>query len=421
MSSDKNIAAECRFNPGDTIDSRWRVDTLLGEGTYGAVYKVQDHRSQIFALKILKLWMVAHDDRESLQRRFDREYQTGLIDCPNLVRSVSQGRIYGNPYFVMEYCGGGDLVEATRRGGLDMTRLCTDILHGLDALHRQGKVHRDLKPGNVLLRTDGTAVLTDFGIAGDQNNRMTRRGFFGAPKEQFGTMAYMPPEQVNPRRGNATVLPTTDIYSFGVMVYQLLTGRLPFGTVDDEQSTAKYVYLSSQGKYDTAPLLADPDTRQWLRLIECCLEPDYRRRLQNVAEVLKYLPGYDPAKHLRPAPAKGTSLHIITEQGLASAVPLPQPAKGSGSVVTIGRLTGQAWSIIEIDSNSISRFHATLECDPLTHRWLLRDGQWRDDQWHTSTNGTYLNNTPISAKGQWLKHGDNITLGTVKITFEDHR
>lgn len=112
---------------------------------------------------------------------------------------------------------------------MDWVKIAHQVLYGLRALHQCGKVHRDLKPENVLLNKSGTAVLTDFGISGDRNKRMTERNILGKPRQIFGTYAYMPPEQVKRNRGDATVLPTTDIFSFGVMMYQLLTGgNLPF-------------------------------------------------------------------------------------------------------------------------------------------------------------------------------------------------
>ena len=125
----------------------------------------------------------------------------------------------------MEFCPGGDLNSLTQAETALISKARYEVLLGLYDLHINGKVHRDLKPENVLFKKDGTAALTDFGISGDRNRRMTERNVFGKPNQIFGTYAYMPPEQVNRSRGMATVLPTTDIFSFGVVLYQLVLFR----------------------------------------------------------------------------------------------------------------------------------------------------------------------------------------------------
>ena len=117
-------------------------------------------------------------------------------------------------FIVMDYCPKGNLTQYMDRSPVDQVKIGREILCGLNDLHKSGKVHRDLKPENVLIKEDGTAVLTDFGISGDRNKRMTERNILGRPQQIFGTYAYMPPEQVNRLRGDATVLPTTCHISF---------------------------------------------------------------------------------------------------------------------------------------------------------------------------------------------------------------
>ena len=203
------------FKLNDIIAGQYRVEKSLGEGAFGQVYKVTDHTGAVRALKLLRLWDVPSDIRQPLIDRFTMEFKTGQIDSQYLVHSYDYGLTKGNPYIVMEFCPGGDLTKFIGRSSPDLVRYSMQILRGLHDLHVNGKVHRDLKPENVLIRQDGTAVLTDFGICGDRNKRMTERNIFGKPYQIFGTYAYMPPEQVNRARGEATVLPTTDIFSFG--------------------------------------------------------------------------------------------------------------------------------------------------------------------------------------------------------------
>ena len=187
------VADRCDFNPGDTIDGRYRIERPLGEGTFGVVYKVADPSGHVFALKLLKLWTVTPDVCKGLRDRFVMEFETGQIRSDHLAHSYTYGEVGGNPYILMEFCPGGDLRRYASSRSFDANRAGGQILAGLRDLHACGKVHRDLKPENVLIREDGTAVLTDFGISGDRNKRMTERGWLGKPSQLFGTYPYMPP------------------------------------------------------------------------------------------------------------------------------------------------------------------------------------------------------------------------------------
>ena len=254
-------------HPGDLINSEYRIEKILGQGSFGVVFKVTDTAGVPWALKLLRLWEVPATIRQPLIERFDMEYRTGRISSRNLVHSTDSGYLKGNPYIVMEFCNGGDLTKYIGKPEANLSRFAFDILNGLQDLHVNGKVHRDLKPENVLFKADGTAVLTDFGISGDRNKRMTERNIFGKPNQIFGTYAYMPPEQVNRARGNSTVLPTTDIFSFGVVMYQLITGKLPFGKLEDENDLVRYQKRGKAGEWDRAELVSTPVGRQWVSLI----------------------------------------------------------------------------------------------------------------------------------------------------------
>ena len=241
------VVDRCDFQAGNVINNQYTVRKTLGEGSFGVVYLVEDRRGSKYALKLLRLWEVPADIRQPLMERFEMEFKTGQIDCDNLVRSLDFGTVGGNPFIVMEFCPGGDLEPLLGKSEAQAPRICQDILIGLNALHTQGKVHRDLKPENVLFKQNGKAALTDFGIAGDRTHRMTQRNIFGKPNQIFGTYAYMPPEQVTRARGGATVLPTTDIFSFGVLAYQLLTGVLPFGQLESHMDLAEYQKRGKDG------------------------------------------------------------------------------------------------------------------------------------------------------------------------------
>ena len=272
----------CDFHAGEVIDGKYTVERPLGEGTFGKVYRVKRNPDgRVFALKLLKLWAVEALEREKLLKRFDQEYETGLIQSDYLVRSYGKGSVRGNPYILMEYCPGGDLLQGVEAGKIDLAQAASEILLGLKSLHVNGRVHRDLKPENVLIRANGSVALTDFGIAGDRNKRLTERGLMGVPKEVFGTYAYMPPEQVNPRRGDATVLPTTDMFSFGVMMYQLLTCELPFGSLNNESDLYQYVTRGKNENWSRELLSRADCGSSWLPLIEGCLRADFHQRIQS--------------------------------------------------------------------------------------------------------------------------------------------
>jgi serine/threonine protein kinase len=424
------VVDRCDFRPGDIIDSRYSVRKSLGEGSFGAVYLVDDRSGGNYALKLLRLWEVPGEIRQPLMERFEMEFKTGQIDCDNLVRSLAYGTVGGNPYIVMEFCPGGDLEPYLGKHDARIPRICQDILIGLNALHDRGKVHRDLKPENVLFKQNGKAALTDFGISGDRTHRMTQRNIFGKPNQIFGTYAYMPPEQAMRARGGATVLPTTDIFSFGVLLYQLLTGALPFGTLESHNDLAEYQKRGKDGLWNRNALYNVPNGRQWEKVIDGCLKPDFKQRLQSVQDVLRLLPQQAsniqpvsmPRSYTPPTQARGFQLRILQGEEYGKIYNLTQMASTGRRILTIGRQQGNSIYVKSDFSDYISRFHCTIEMGANMGQWVIRDGQWRHDsrQWINSSNGTYVNTKPVTQNGFFLKTGDIITLGDVTMRFENY-
>ena len=423
----------CDFSIGDTVDNKYIVEQFLGEGTFGRVYRVSEAgKSKHYALKMLKLWTIEASERTKLLNRFDQEYATGLIKSDYLVQSYSSGIVEGNPYILMEYCPGGDLMNAVECKQVDIVLAAYQVLLGLKALHANGKVHRDLKPENVLLKEDKTVTLTDFGIAGDRNKRMTERGILGVPKEVFGTYAYMPPEQVNPRRGDATVLPTTDIFSFGVMMYQLLTFELPFGALNNEGDLYQYVNRSKSEQWDSYKLRSIQHGEKWIEIISGCLKPDFKYRLQSVDDVIALLPEtcaipVDIPQNVLIKASNGLALRVMQGEEYGKVYYLNRLVKSlNRRILTMGRNDEDIINIIPIkeeQSNYISRRHCTLEFDPKTQSWLLRDGQWDPQssvKWKPSTNGTFIDSKELNMNGSKISVGEIISIGDVKLRVEGY-
>ena len=426
------VIDRCDFKPGDVVDNRYTVRKTLGEGSFGVVYLVEDYRGGKYALKLLRLWEVPAEIRQPLMERFEMEFNTGQIDCDNLVRSLAYGVVGGNPFIIMEFCPGGDLEPLLGKPDGNTPRICQDILIGLNALHDRGKVHRDLKPENVLFKQNGKAALTDFGIAGDRTHRMTQRNIFGKPNQIFGTYAYMPPEQAMRARGGATVLPTTDIFSFGVLVFQLLTDQLPFGTLESHNELAEYQKRGKDGIWNRDALRYINNGEQWIRLIEGCLNPDFKQRLQTVQDVLRLLPQSQGGTY-QPRPVRmvqsytpqqrtsGYQLRILQGEEYGKVFQLTPFVNQGRRILTIGRQQGNIIYIKSDFSDFMSRFHCTIEL-AAPGQWAIRDGQWRKEsrQWIKSSNGTYVNSKPVNENGYYLKAGDIIAIGDVTLRFENY-
>lgn len=439
------------YHEGDLVNGLYRVEKALGEGAFGIVYKVTDQNRNVRALKLLRLWDVPADIRQPLVDRFTMEFKTGQIESRYLVHSYDYGLANGNPFIVMEFCPGGDMTKVVGRTDVNMVQYAANVLHGLHDLHVNGKVHRDLKPENVLFREDGTAVLTDFGICGDRNKRMTERNIFGKPYQMFGTYAYMPPEQVNRARGEATVLPTTDIFSFGVMLYQLLTGRLPFGPLEDQNDLVRYQKRGKAGDWDYNAILGLTSGESWYRIIEGCLKPDFKVRTQSAKQVmimLSQIPNMGgsniksasvavshtsvltdslinrtPSKTFSKSDPQGVQLRILQGEEFGRVMDISKVASQlHRMMLTMGRHSSNILPVTELQSSYLSRFHCTLESDPQYKTWKIRDGQWRADErcWRESSNGTYVNSSRVSTSGFFLAPGDIITIGDVKIRVEEY-
>lgn len=424
------VPERCDCRPGDLVGANYHVVKELGQGSFGVVYSVRDPQGRLWAMKLLRLWDVPSTIRQPLISRFEMEYKTSCIKSKNLVHSVDFGYFKGNPFIIMEFCDGGDLSKYVGKPGADLTKVALDVLNGLHDLHVNGKVHRDLKPENVLFKSDGTAALTDFGISGDRNKRMTERNIFGKPTQIFGTYAYMPPEQVNRARGNSTVLPTTDLFSFGVMMYQLITGELPFGKLEDQNDLVHYQKRGKAGDWDRTKLLSFPNGMQWADLIARCLVPDLKDRISSAKDAMAMVPNAAPVQAMTaksqfivPKTPSADShvkyIKIMQGKEFGKVYNLSELVKSGGrKILTVGRELSNSVVIDDYQESYLSRRHCTLENVNSTH-WQIRDGQWdmENAAWKNSMNGTYVNSDVVSERGKVLNDGDIITIGDVKLKF----
>jgi serine/threonine-protein kinase len=212
-------AAEPR--PGDFVGP-YRVQAMLGEGGMGRVYRAVAPDGAVVALKVVKA-QLARD--EVFRRRFEREAGAAArVAHPNVVPVVDRGEHAGVPWMAQKFITGGSLEDRIKRDGRlglrDALDLCTQIADGLDALHAVGLIHRDVKPGNVLLDgSSGHAYITDFGLMKDREASVLTR-----PGQALGSMDYMAPEQI---RGEE-VTPQADIYALGCLMFECLAGHPPF-------------------------------------------------------------------------------------------------------------------------------------------------------------------------------------------------
>jgi serine/threonine-protein kinase len=206
---------------GETRVGEYVLDTELGRGALGTVYRGRSADGRVVAIKTFDPALAGDGTfraRVAREARLARE-----IRDPHLVELVELGEADGTPFLVLEYLPGGSLAERLAEGPLtgdEMTRLVASVAAGLDALHRAEVVHRDVKPSNILFRDDGSVALTDFGLArGTALTVLTRRG------QVLGTLDYLAPELL--RGGEAT--PASDVYALGCVAFECLAGRPPFG------------------------------------------------------------------------------------------------------------------------------------------------------------------------------------------------
>jgi len=204
---------------------RYEIQRVLGEGAMAAVYLAQD--KQLGRLVAIKIPKFEPNDQAGMKRFFRESRTMATLRHPHLCPVYDVGEIEGVHYFTMAYIEGGTLADHIASDAPMSSRrvavLVAKIASALHAAHQTGTVHRDLKPANIMIDQNNEPVLMDFGLAGlaEAESSLTRSG------EMIGTPAYMAPEQIT---GNLPAIgPPSDVYGLGAIMYEMLTGQLPFG------------------------------------------------------------------------------------------------------------------------------------------------------------------------------------------------
>jgi serine/threonine protein kinase len=307
-----------RFVPGDMVAGRYRIIALLGKGGMGEVYRADDlNLGQEVALKFLP---EAATNEESLERFRTEVRIARQISHPNVCRVYDIGEAQGQIYLSMEYIDGEDLASLLRRIGRlpsdKAVEIARKVCAGLAAAHNKGVLHRDLKPANIMLDGRGEALVTDFGLAGLAAE---------ITDVASGTPAYMAPEQL----AGKEVTMKSDIYSLGLVLYELFTGRRAFDGRTLEEITRVRRDRLNLSRPSTLVKDIDPAIE---RAIFRCLEEDPSARPSSALEVSAALPGGDP---LAAALAAGEtpSPQLVAAAGDRTGVPVKLAASLFGGVI----------------------------------------------------------------------------------------
>jgi serine/threonine protein kinase len=418
----------------------YHIDQLLGEGGMGAVYRAQDiNLGRFVALKVMHPHLARRDD---FKQRFLIEGQaTARMDHSGIAKILAFGQDADQLYMVMEYVAGGslsDYIFQLRKEGRvvelrEMLYLVAQVADALDYAHRRHILHRDLKPDNILLKRlekperpnepPFKTLISDFGLA-----KLLDEDPFTNVNAVMGTLAYMSPEQALSRPLDGR----SDLYSLGVMLYQLATGQLPFNIKSPTDAVLKHrdkmppppeqvkpglpptvaaiinksLAKSPRGRYQTGEMLAR-ELRQAAGQLSATDVTHFEAEIPVLSLVTILRPEVEsppPQPSLiRPQQTLPEGQYLI----IARKGQLPRPQLMSGSRLTIGR---SKTADVVLDDESISRSHARLE--------RVSGGGWRVVDLN-SINGTNLDGSKLlpDVAHPW-QQGQSLQIGPYYLTWE---
>ena len=255
--------------------SHYKILEKLGEGGMGVVYKAEDTKLQrVVALKFLPENLTR--DAEAKARLIQEARAAAALNHPNICTIYEIDESEGQVFLALEFIEGETLKKKVNSDQLSVTSVieyALQIASGLQAAHERGVVHRDIKSANVMLTTKGQIKIMDFGLA-----KLAGSSLLTKEKSTMGTVAYMSPEQARGRK----VDPRTDLWSFGVVLYEMLTGQLPFQS--DHEQVMIYAIIN-----ETPEPISDlrPDTPKELEdIVNKALTKNPDKRYQNVDAML---------------------------------------------------------------------------------------------------------------------------------------
>ena len=267
------------FVAGQLVADRYQILELLGEGGMGAVYKVRDqHLDRLVALKVIRPALA--QNAQALSRFKQELILARQVTHRNVVRIYDLAEADGVKFITMEFVDGRSLASLLREKGRlapkEAAEIVAQVCRALEAAHAEGVVHRDLKPQNIMVNTIGKVVVMDFGIArSTETANMTQSGAL------VGTPEYMSPEQAKGERVDAR----SDLFSIGIILYELLTGKSPFKA--DTTMATLYKRTTERAR---PPIELSPEIPEALNQIAVrCLEIDREKRYGSATEALEHL------------------------------------------------------------------------------------------------------------------------------------
>ena len=317
--SSARITTRC-LKPGTMVGQRYRINRVIGFGGMATVYAAHDQLAAdtVVALKIMHQEYAK--DKVTVER-FLREIEVMRgIHHPNIVAFRDGGKDENNVYFAMEYVRGESLqtmLERRRLKSAEIAKIILGICDGLAVIHSKEIIHRDIKPENILITVEGMVKIADFGIARGKASRLTTK------LQKVGSMNYMAPEVWQGKE----LTPSVDFYALGVLLYEIVTGKLPF-----DNDTIYGVMDQHLNDDPVNPGELNPSIPQWLeKLIAQLLDKHRERRPQSAEEIMAYVTKNAVDDLLDPTIAKAQQESAIDLQDYAVA----DERKISGKTLTL--------------------------------------------------------------------------------------